>query len=167
MEDSRFLRLFLVVLMMITVVVVWWKVANYLGSMAASTLSRVVVSNVPTTGSAHAVQLLRDFLQDKGNMDIMMVVDKFAKEGKDPFSPPTIGNNGRKSVSIEKPVMPTIVLRGIVVSGNVRIAVLDIGDKKGVIVKEGENVGEVRVVSIGDGKVVVKWRNERVVLNLE
>jgi len=167
-EDSKFLHLFLVALMLVTALVVWWKVADYIGSMAVSSISRVVVERSQPTKGVRTVQLLKDFLQSKKDAEEMIgVVDKFMKEGKNPFSPPMIEENTKKAASVEKPVMPTIVLRGIVISGGIRIAVLDIGDKKGVIVKEGEKAGDVRVISIRDGKVVVKWKGKEMVLSME
>jgi len=63
-------------------------------------------------------------------------------------------------------VPPPMKLEGIVDVGTKKLAILMIGDEKGIILSQGESWKEIRVIKIEKGSVVLSWKNQMKFLRL-
>ncbi len=95
------------------------------------------------------------------------LISKREESVKDPFFPLAEEEVPEEKVEVKVApsvkavveVPPPMRLEGIVEAGSKKVAILQIGNEKGILLGEGESWRGVKIIKIGKKNVVVVWKN--------
>ncbi|GEM_PF-1755555 len=128
----------------------------------------VFVKTAPILKESDVNRILKELETfPKSETYLKELISKREESVKDPFFP--LSKEGfpeeRVEVKITPPVKavvevpPPMRLEGIIEAGSKKVAILQIGNEKGILLGEGESWRGVKIIRIGRKNVVVVWKN--------
>ena len=140
----------------------------YISFMFGSSGKKVIsIKPTPVLREEDVNRILRELESfPKSETHLRMLVAEREHSVKDPFFP-TAGEETleeKVEVRVTPPVKavvevpPPMRLEGIVESGSKRVAILQIGNERGIILGEGESWRGVKLIKIGEKNALVVWK---------